>query len=131
MALARPYLLFPLQEGLEVMFRDALDESVDLAAGLDPGSDRVAERRGDVGAEPLATRAGVKIESGMLLAALAAAVGLAAGTVLEQERAAEQGFVGKELDGARATLSFLGRALGAWGHRGLLYWTDVELYAST
>ena len=67
---------------------------------------------GDIRAKPLAARAGVKIESGMLLPALAAAVGLAAGAVLEDQRTAEQGFVGEELDGPRAALSFLGRALG-------------------
>src|SRR5947209_1720662 len=127
MALARQDLLFPLQQGLEVVSRGAIDELVDLAAGLDPGSDGFVEGRRDVGANPLVARAGVKIGGGMLLPALGPAVGLAAGAVLEDQRAAEQAFVCEELDGAGATLSFLGRALGPWGHGGLLYWTDVEL----
>jgi len=100
MVLARQDILLPHQEGLEVVFRDAIDELIELAAGLDPVSDRVVQGRGDVGTEPLVAQAGVKIESGMLLAALAAAVGFAAGTVLENQRAAEQRFVGEELDGA-------------------------------
>jgi hypothetical protein len=116
MALARQNLLFPLQKALEIVFRDAVNELVELTAGLDPGSDGFVESRRDVNANPPVTRAGVKIESGMFLPSLAPAVGLAAGPVLKDQRAAEQGFVGEELDGAGAALSFLGRALGTWGH---------------
>ena len=102
MALAGEDLLLPLQEGLKVVFRDLIDPLIDLAAGLDGGTQGLVEGRGDIDANPLVARAGMEIESGMLLAGLAPAVGLAAGAVLKDQRAAEQGFVGQKLDGAGA-----------------------------
>jgi hypothetical protein len=91
--------------------RDLSDRVIDPAAGLDGGTDRLVEGRWDIEAHPLIPGAGVEIEGGMLLAGLTPAVGLAAGAVLKDQRAAEQGFVGEELDGARACLALLGSTL--------------------
>jgi transketolase N-terminal domain/subunit len=81
---------------------------IDLTAVLNRRADRLLKGRGDINANPLVTEAGMKIESGMLLSGLAAAVGLAAGAVLEDQSAAEQGFIGEELDGAAARVALLG-----------------------
>jgi hypothetical protein len=96
-----------LQEGLEVVFGDAIDPSLDPAAVVDPLPGRVVKGRWDVDADPLVARAGMEIEGGMLLALLTAAVGLAAGAVLEHERAAEQGLVGEELDRSGSSVALL------------------------
>jgi hypothetical protein len=106
--LAREELLLLLQEGLEVVLRDAIDQPFDPAAVLDPLAGGVVEGRGDVDADPLVARAGVERECRMLLARAAVAVGLAAGAVLEHERAAEQGLLSQELDGAGAGVALLG-----------------------
>jgi hypothetical protein len=97
--------LFPLQEGLEVVLRDLIDRVIDPAAGLDGGADRLVEGRWNIDAHPLISGTGMEIESGMLLAGLASAVGLAAGAVLEDQRAAEQGFLGEQLNGAGACVA--------------------------
>jgi hypothetical protein len=109
--LARKDLLLLLQEGLEVVLRDAIHESFDPVAVLDPLAGGVVESRGDIDADPLVARAGVEMESRMLLARATVAIGLAAGAVLEHERAAEQGLVRQELDGAGAGVALRGRAL--------------------
>jgi hypothetical protein len=90
------------------MSRDVIDPPVDLAAGRDRGADRLVEVRRDVDANPPVARAGMKVESRMLLAGLTPAVGLAAGAALEDERASQQGLVGEELDGAGSRVALLG-----------------------
>jgi hypothetical protein len=93
---------------LDVVLGEALDEPFDPAAVVDPSAGGVVEGRWDVDADTWVARAGVEIEGRMLRASPAAAVGLAAGAVLEHERAAEQGPVGQELDGAGAVAAPLG-----------------------
>ena len=97
-ALAGEDRLFLLQEGLEVRFRDPIDLLIDRAAGLDRGADRRVEGRRDRDANPLVARAGMQVESRMLRAGLTPAVGRAAGAVLKDQRATQQGFVSEELD---------------------------------
>lgn len=99
-ALAGQDRLFLLQEGLEVLFRDLIDPLIDLATGVNRGADRLVEGRRDVDANPLVARAGMKVESRMLLTGPTPAVGLAAGAILKDQGAPQQGFVGEELDGA-------------------------------
>ena len=99
---------FCSKKGLKIMFRDVIDPLVDLAAGLDRGADGLVEGRRDVDANPLVARAGMEVESGMLLAGPTPAVGLAAGAVLKDQRAAKQGLVGEELDGAGSRVALLG-----------------------
>jgi hypothetical protein len=106
--LAGEDLLFPLPKGLEIVIRDVIHQVIDLVAGRDGGADVLVEGRGDRDANPLVAGAGMEIESRMLLAGPAPAVGLAAGAVLEDQGAAEQGFVSEELDGARACVALLG-----------------------
>ena len=88
------------------MLGDLIDQPFDPAAVLDPLADRVVEGPGNVGAN-LPTGAGVEIECRMLLAPLAAAVGLAARAVAKHQRAAEKGLVGQELSGAGTRVSLL------------------------
>jgi hypothetical protein len=107
-ALAREEFLFPLQEFLEIVLRDLIDQVVDLVAGLDGGANGLVEGRGDVDANAPVARACMEIESGMLLAGPASSAGLAAGAVLEHQRATEQGFVGEKWDGAGACVTLLG-----------------------
>jgi hypothetical protein len=90
------------------MFRDQIDPLINLAAGLNGGADGLVEGRRDVDANPLVARAGMKVESGMLLASPTPAVGFAAGAVLKDQRATQHGFVGEELDGAGSCVSLLG-----------------------
>ena len=45
-------LLLPLQEGLEVVLRDAIDQPLNSAAVVDPAAGGVVEGRGDVDADP-------------------------------------------------------------------------------
>jgi hypothetical protein len=78
-----------LQEGLKMVLGDAIDQPLDPTAVVDPSTGRLMEGRGDVEADPPVARAGVEIEGRVLLTLLAAAVGLAAGAVLEHERTAE------------------------------------------
>jgi hypothetical protein len=120
-ALTRQERLFPFQEGLEVALGDLIHELFDPLAGLDPLAGRLVEGFGDVSVNPPVAVTGVKIECRMLLALLAAAVAFAAGAVLKRQRAAKKGFVGEELSGARTSLPFRKRALGASGHGDLLY----------
>jgi hypothetical protein len=114
----RPFLL---AEGLEVLLSDAIEEPFEAAAVGDGAADGVVEVRGDVGADLPARGAVVEIESGMPLAALAAARGLATGPLPQDERAAEDGFVGEDLSGARACLALGGGALSPRSHGGLLF----------
>jgi hypothetical protein len=73
-ALASEDLLFPLQEGPEIVLRDVIHQVIDLVAGRDGGADVLVEGRGDVDADPLVAGAGMEIESRMLLAGPAPAV---------------------------------------------------------
>jgi hypothetical protein len=100
--------LLLLQEGLEVVLRDAIDQPFDPAAVVDPPAGGVVQGRGDVDADPPVAGAGMEIEGRMFWALAAVAVRLAAGAVLEHERAADQGLVGQELDGAGAGVALLG-----------------------
>jgi hypothetical protein len=72
-----------------VVLGDPIEEPLEPAAVIDPEAGGVMEGRRDIAADPAVAGAGVEIERGMLLALLASAVGLAAGAVLEHERAAE------------------------------------------
>src|SRR5262249_51841395 len=74
----------------EVMLGDAPDQALDPTAVVDPSAGRLVEGRWDVDADPPVARAGVEVEGRGLLALLAAAVGLAAGAMLEHERPAGQ-----------------------------------------
>jgi hypothetical protein len=105
---------------LEIEIRDLIDPAIDLTAVLNRRADRLVEGRGDINAHPLVAEAGMKVESGVLLAGLAVARGLAAGAVLEHQRAAEEGLIGEELDGPGAGIALLGRTMGSWRHGGLL-----------
>jgi hypothetical protein len=96
------------QEGLEVVLGDTIEEPLEPAAVVDPEAGGVMEGRRDIDADPPVAGAGVEIERGMLLALLTSAVGLAARPVLEHERAADQGSVGQDLDGAGAGVPLLG-----------------------
>ncbi len=87
-----------------MVLRDAIDQPLNSEAVVDPAAGGVVEGRGNVDADPSVRRAGVEIEGWMLLAPLATAVRLAAGTVLEHERAADERLVGQDLDGAGAGL---------------------------
>jgi hypothetical protein len=107
-ALAGEDRLLLLQEGREVEIRDLIDQVIELTAVLNRRADRLMKGRGDINANPSVTAAGMKVESGMLLSGLAAAVGLAAGAVLEDQSAAEQGLIGEELNGAGARVALLG-----------------------
>jgi hypothetical protein len=98
------------------MLGDTLDQPMDPAAVVDPSAGRVVEVRGDVDADPLVAGAGMEVESRVLLAPLAAAIGLAAGALLEHERTADQGLIGQESDGARAGVALLDRAMGTRRH---------------
>ena len=100
--------LLLLQEGLEVVLGDAMDQPLDPTAVVDPSAGRLVEGRRDVDADPPVARAGVEIEGRVLLALPAAAVGLAAGAMLEHERPADQGLVGQDLDRAGAGVALLG-----------------------
>jgi hypothetical protein len=100
-------LLLLSQEGPEVVLGDAIDQPLDPATVVDPSAGRVVEGRWDVDADPPVARAGVEVECRVLLALLAAAVGLAAGAMLEHERTAERGLVGQEPDGPRAGITLL------------------------
>src|SRR4029077_2365130 len=95
-ALAGEDRLLLLQEGLEVLIRDVIDPLIDPAAGLNRGADRLVECRRDVDANPLVAGASMEVEGRMLLAGLTSAVGLAAGAVLKDQRATQQGLVGAE-----------------------------------
>jgi hypothetical protein len=77
------------QEGLEVVLGDTIEEPLEPAAIVDPEAGGVMEGRWDIDADPAVAGAGVEIERGMLLALLTSAVGLAAGAMLEYERAAK------------------------------------------
>ena len=57
------------------------------------------EGLGDIGADLLALRAGVEIESRMLLATLAPAIRLTTRAIPKHERAAEKRFVGEDFSG--------------------------------
>ena len=87
---------------------DALDQPLDPTAVVDPSAGRLVEGRRDVDADPPVARAGVEIEGRVLLALPAAAVGLAAGAMLEHERPADQGLAGQDLGRARAVVALLG-----------------------
>lgn len=90
------------------MLGDAIDEPLDPATVVNPPAGGVVEGRRDIDADPPVAGAGMEIQGRMFLALLTSAVGLAAGAVLEHERAAEQGLVGQELDGAGAGIALLG-----------------------
>jgi hypothetical protein len=107
-ALAAEDRLLLLQEGLEVVIRDLIDQVIDLMAVLNGRADGLMEGLGNINANPLVAEAGMKIEGRMLLPGLAAAVGLAAGAVLEHQGAAEQGLISEELDGTGACVALLG-----------------------
>ncbi len=107
-ALAGKEFLLLFQEGLEVEIRDLIDQVINLMAVLNRGADRLMKGRGNINANPPVAKAGMKRESGMLWSGLATTVGLAAGAVLEHQRAAEQGFLGEELDGTGACVALLG-----------------------
>ncbi len=96
------------QEGLEAVLGDAIEEPLEPAAVVDPEAGGVMEGRWELDADPPVACAAVEIERGMLPALLTSAVGLAAGAVLERERAADQGSVGQDLDGAGAGVPLLG-----------------------
>jgi hypothetical protein len=72
-----------------VVLGDAIEEPLEPAAVVDPEAGGVVEGRWDIDADPLVTGAGVEVERGMLPALPTSAVGLAAGAVLQDERAAE------------------------------------------
>ena len=67
------------------MFRGAIDPFIDLAAGLDRGTDGLVEGRRDVDANPPVARAGMEVESRMLRAGPTPTGGLAAGAVLKDQ----------------------------------------------
>ena len=113
-----------------MVLRDAIDQPLNSEAVVDPAAGGVVEGRGNVDADPSVRRAGVEIEGWMLLAPLATAVRLAAGTVLEHERAADERLVGQDLDGAGAGLASSGERC----ERGVMGPPEVageELYVST
>jgi len=98
--------LFAFQKNLKVMLGDLIYEPFDLLASLDPLANRVVKRFGDISVNPPVAVADVEIECRMLLALLAAAIGSAARAVSKRQRAAEKGFVGEQLSGARTSLPF-------------------------
>jgi len=95
------------------MLGDVIQQSFDPATVVDPLADRVVKSPGDIGANRLSPLSGVEIESRMLLTPLAAAVGLAAGAVLKDQCPAEKGFIGEELSGPGACVSFLAGAVSS------------------
>jgi hypothetical protein len=93
---------------LEIAIGDLIDEVIDPMTILNRRADGLVEGRGDIKANPLVAEAGMKVESRMLGSGLAVTGGLAAGAVLEDQRAAEQGLIGEELDGPGARVALLG-----------------------
>ena len=93
------------------MLGNLVEQSVDPPTVVDPLADRAVKRLGDIGANRLSPLAGVEIEGRMLLTPLAAAVGLAARAVPKHQSPADKGFIGEDLSGPGACVSFLAGAV--------------------
>jgi hypothetical protein len=108
---ASAFLFLILEEVGEALLGNELQQAIDLLGILHPTANAILHGGRHVDHPTAVIQADGKIEGRMLLALLAMAAGLATGAGHRDETAAKQWIVGNTLDGTRARMAFLGRAL--------------------